>query len=48
MYSRREFLKTSMLAGAGLALYSGFGGKEAFAWYQSPATPLWSTTCRRR
>ena len=46
MYSRREFLKTSMLAGAGLALYSGFGSKEAFAWYQSPATPLWSTTFR--
>ena len=46
MFSRREFLKTSMLAGAGLALYSGFGSKEAFAWYQSPATPLWSTTFR--
>jgi spore coat protein A len=35
-----------MLAGAGIALYSGFGFKEARAWYQSLPTPLWRTALR--
>jgi spore coat protein A len=35
-----------MLAGAGIALYSGLGFKEARAWYQSQPTPLWRTLFR--
>jgi spore coat protein A len=35
-----------MLAGAGIAFYSGFGFKEARAWYQSQPTPLWQTAFR--
>jgi FtsP/CotA-like multicopper oxidase with cupredoxin domain len=46
MFSRRRFLKTSMLAGAGIALYSGFGFREARAWYQSQPVPLWQTAFR--
>ncbi|MFL6565876.1 MAG: twin-arginine translocation signal domain-containing protein, partial [Burkholderiales bacterium] len=46
MFSRRHFLKTSMAAGAGIALYGGFGSKQAWAWYQSRQTPLWQTAFR--
>src|SRR4051812_8784857 len=46
MFSRRRFLKTSMAAGAGIALYGGFGSKQAWAWYQSQQTPLWQTAFR--
>ena len=46
MFDRRRFLKTSMLAGAGIAFYSGLGFKEARAWYQSQPSPLWQTAFR--
>ena len=46
MFTRREFLKTSMLTGAGIALYGGLGFKEARAWYQSQPVPLWQTAFR--
>ena len=46
MFTRRQFLKTSMLTGAGIALYGGLGFKEAWAWYQSQPVPLWQTAFR--
>ena len=46
MFSRRRFLKTSMLTGAGIALYGGLGFKQAWAWYQSQPAPLWQTALR--
>jgi len=46
MVTRRQFLKTSALAGAGFALYGGLGSKPAWAWYQSMPTPLWQTGLR--
>ena len=46
MFTRREFLKTSMLTGAGIAMYGGLGFKEARAWYQSQPVPLWQTAFR--
>jgi len=46
VFSRRRFLKTSMAAGAGIALYGGFGTRQAWAWYQSQPSPLWQTAFR--
>ena len=46
MFTRRRFLKTSLLTGAGVALYSGLGFKVARAWYQSQPVPLWQTPFR--
>jgi spore coat protein A len=46
MFSRRHFLKTTVLAGAGIALYGGLGKKAAWAWYQSQPVPLWQTAFR--
>ena len=46
MFSRRQFLKTSMLTGAGIALYGGLGFQETRAWYQSQPVPLWQTALR--
>ena len=46
MFTRRQFLKTSMLTGAGIALYGGLGFREAWAWYQSQPVPLWQTALR--
>jgi spore coat protein A, manganese oxidase len=46
MQSRRDFLKTVTVAGAGLVLYGGLGVREAWGWYQTPATPLWRTALR--
>jgi spore coat protein A, manganese oxidase len=46
MFSRRRFLKTTMIAGAGVALYGGFSSKRAWAWYQTQSTPLWQTVFR--
>ena len=48
MHSRREFLKTVTVAGAGLAVYGGLGVREARAWYQTTpqTTPLWRTAFR--
>src|SRR5512134_2286991 len=46
MFTRRQFLKTSMLTGAGIALYGGLGSRDAWAWYQSQPVPLWQTALR--
>jgi len=46
MFTRRRFLKTSMMAGAGIALYGGLGSEKAWAWYQTQPTPLWQTLLR--
>ena len=48
MLNRRQFLQTSMLTGAGLALYGGFGSQSAWAFYQTTpkSTPLWRTAFR--
>ena len=48
MQTRRDFLKTAMIAGAGLTLYGGLGSKKAWAFYQTTpgSTPLWGTTLR--
>ena len=46
MYTRREFLKTTMIAGAGLAAYGVLQPGRAWAWYQTQATPLWQTALR--
>ena len=48
MLNRRQFLQTSMLTGAGLALYGGFGSQSAWAFYQTTpkSTPLWRTQFR--
>ena len=48
MQSRRDFLKTITIAGAGLAVYGGLGARQAWGWYQTTphTTPLWSTAFR--
>jgi spore coat protein A, manganese oxidase len=46
MFTRRKFLKTSMLTGAGIALYGGLSFRQAWAWYQSQPVPLWQTAFR--
>jgi spore coat protein A len=48
MHSRRDFLKTLTVAGAGLAVYGGLGVRNAWGWYQTTpnATPLWATAFR--
>jgi spore coat protein A len=48
MQTRREFLKTTAIAGAGLAVYSGLGAGKAWGFYQTTpgSTPLWKTTFR--
>src|SRR5262245_1858650 len=47
MQTRRDFLKTSVIVGAGLAACRGLGSKRAWAFYQTtPSTPLWHTGFR--
>lgn len=46
MPTRREFIKTTITVGAGLALYGGFGPENAWAFYQTNKTPLWETVFR--
>ena len=46
MLTRRSFLKTTMAAGAGLAVYGGLRPSKAAAFYQTQATRLWRTTFR--
>src|SRR5215475_6773937 len=46
MFTRRSFLKTAAMAGAGLAVYGGLRPRRALAWYQTQATPLWRTALR--
>jgi spore coat protein A len=46
MQTRRDFLKTTAAAGAGLAAYGIFRPRDARAFYQTTATPLWRTTFR--
>jgi spore coat protein A, manganese oxidase len=43
--TRRGFLKTTMAAGAGLAVF-GLRSREAWAFYQTTPTPLWRTAFR--
>src|ERR1043165_9833704 len=47
MLTRRHFIKSSVAAGTGFALFRGFGDK-AWAAYQTTAqsTPLWRTSFR--
>jgi spore coat protein A len=44
--TRRDFLKTTAAAGAGLAAYSLLPTRKAWGFYQTPATPLWATSFR--
>jgi spore coat protein A, manganese oxidase len=44
--TRRGFLKTTMMAGAGLAAHGLLRPRTARAFYQSNATPLWRTNLR--
>ena len=48
MINRRQFLQSSLVTGAGLALYGGFGSQSAWAFYQTTpqSTPLWRTVFR--
>jgi len=48
MTTRREFLKTTLAAGAGVAFYSTLASETAFAFYQTTpgTTPLWKTAFR--
>jgi FtsP/CotA-like multicopper oxidase with cupredoxin domain len=48
MQTRRDFLKTAVIAGAGLAAYRGLGPSRAWAFYQTApqTTPLWKTAFR--
>jgi len=48
MTTRREFLKTTLAAGAGLAFYSTLASETALAFYQTTpgTTPLWKTAFR--
>jgi spore coat protein A, manganese oxidase len=34
--NRRDFIKTSAVAGTAIAMYAGFGSERAYAFYQSP------------
>jgi FtsP/CotA-like multicopper oxidase with cupredoxin domain len=44
---RREFIKTTAMAGAGVALYGAFGSRKAWAQFnQSPNLKLWQTSLR--
>src|SRR5438552_18578695 len=45
MSTRRQFIKDSIAAGAGLAIFGGFGSEKAWAFYQTTpqTTPLWRT-----
>jgi spore coat protein A len=45
MSSRREFIKTTVIGGAGLAMFGGFADR-AWGFYQTPQTPLWNTAFR--
>lgn len=48
MSSRRDFIKTSLVTGAGLTMFGGFSSKMAWAFYQTTpnSTPLWRTAFR--
>jgi len=45
MSSRREFVKTAVIGGTGLAMFGGFADR-AWGFYQTPGTPLWRTALR--
>ena len=44
--TRRQFLKTTAIAGAGMMLPLKFGVRSAHAFYVSPGLPMWMTTLR--
>ena len=48
MSTRRDFIKSTLMTGAGLTLFSGFSSKMAWAFYQTTpnSTPLWRTAFR--
>jgi len=48
MSSRRDFIKGSLMTGAGLSLFGGLSSKMAWAFYQTTpnSTPLWRTAFR--
>src|SRR5437870_5234445 len=45
MSSRRTFIKSVVIGGAGVALYGGFPDR-AWGFYQTQSTPLWKTALR--
>ena len=46
MFTRRSFIKTTTMAGAGLAAFGVLRPAKAHAFYQTQATPLWNTALR--
>ena len=46
MQTRRDFLKTTAIAGAGLAAYGIWRPRPAYGFYNSSPTPLWRTSFR--
>src|SRR5512141_1818177 len=46
MQGRRDFIKTTVAAGAGLAVYGMLRPGTARAFYQTNQTPLWQTLFR--
>src|SRR5437867_2980310 len=48
MSTRRDFIKSTIAAGTGLAIFGGFGTEKAWGFYQTTpgSTPLWKTAFR--
>jgi spore coat protein A, manganese oxidase len=44
--TRRTFLKTATVAGAGISAFGVLRPHKAWAFFQTPSTPLWQTTLR--
>jgi spore coat protein A, manganese oxidase len=44
--TRRTFLKTATVAGAGIAAFGVLRPRKVWAFFQTPSTPLWQTTLR--
>ena len=48
MFNRREFIKTTAMAGAAVGLYGAFGSELAYAFYQGPGLPKFIQLLRGR
>jgi spore coat protein A len=48
MLTRRQFIKSTIAAGTGMAVFGGMGTEKAWAFYQTTpqTTPLWKTVLR--
>jgi spore coat protein A, manganese oxidase len=48
MLTRRQFIKSTIAAGTGMAVFGGMGTEKAWAFYQTTpqTTPLWTTALR--